>query len=88
VEKEEATVMGSMAATMGKDVVTRRPCEGARESWISATSRGRGKLEEVAGVDGCWTPRGESGSGSFSLDLGKEESGEQGEIEEREKTSK
>jgi hypothetical protein len=37
-------------------------------------SRGRSELEEVAGVEGCWTLRGESGSGSFSLDLGEEES--------------
>jgi hypothetical protein len=79
VDEKAAAVIGSMTATMGKVAVTRRPREGARESWISTTSRGSGELEEVVGVGGCWTPRGESDSGSFSLDPGEEESGEKGE---------
>jgi hypothetical protein len=49
VDEEAVAVIGSTTPTMGKVAVTRRPCEGARESWISATSRGSGELEEVVG---------------------------------------
>jgi hypothetical protein len=49
----------------------------AAASWISATNKAVASLRR--GVGGCWMPRGESGSGSFSLHPDEEESGEKGE---------